>query len=317
MIAEGATREILAHPKESYTQYLLGVRSFRKTGENKVATENPLLEVKNLTAAYGKVPVLHNVSFSVPLQQTIALVGESGSGKSTTARVISGLLRPRGGQILWQGTPMPVDFQKRSKTELRRIQMIYQMPDTALNPKQRVRETIGRPLAFYLNMNRSAREERVRELLSLVELEPNQYIDRLPGELSGGEKQRVCIARALAAQPELVICDEVTSALDQLVAEEVLKLLDRLQREFNLSYIFITHDIGTVRAIADEVVVMFQGKVVESGPKAEMFVPPHHEYTDLLLASVPEMDPDWLNNLLDQRIVDATGIHHGTTKTET
>ena len=202
---------------------------------------------------------------------------------------------------------MPPDFRKRSKAELRRIQMIYQMPDTALNPKQRVRETIGRPLAFYLEMGRAARDARVRELLSFVELEPDQYIDRLPSELSGGEKQRVCIARALAAEPELVICDEVTSALDQLVAEEVLKLLDRLQREFDLSYIFITHDISTVRAIADDVVVMFEGRVVESGPKADIFVPPHHEYTDLLLASVPEMDPDWLDNLLANRTLDAEG----------
>ena len=311
LIEEGETRELLEHPREHYTRDLLGVRSFRKTGDDKASVESPLLEVKNLTAAYGKLPVLHNVNFSVPLQRTVALVGESGSGKSTTARVISGLLRPREGQVLWQGNPLPADFHRRSKAELRRIQMIYQMPDTALNPKQRVRETIGRPLAFYLGMKRSAREERVRELLSLVELEPNQYIERLPGELSGGEKQRVCIARALAAQPELVICDEVTSALDQLVAEEILKLLDRLQREFNLSYIFITHDIGTVRAIADEVVVMFQGKVVESGPRTEMFVPPHHEYTELLLASVPEMDPDWLDNLLEKRIVDAKGTDRG------
>lgn len=308
LIEERETRELLEHPKERYTRELLAVRTFRKNDIDEEITETPLLEVKNLTAAYGKQPVLHNVNVVVPLQRTVALVGESGSGKSTTARVISGLLRPREGQILWQGTPLPADFRQRTKAQLRRIQMIYQMPDTSLNPKQRVRETIGRPLSFYLDTKRAARDERVRELLSLVELEPNQYIDRLPSELSGGEKQRVCIARALAAEPELVICDEVTSALDQLVAEEVLKLLDRLQREFDLSYIFITHDIGTVRAISDDVVVMFQGKVVESGPKREMFVPPHHEYTDLLLASVPEMDPDWLDNLLDKRIVDATAI---------
>ena len=311
LIEEGETREILADPKERYTRDLLAVRTFRKTDTSDATPVEPLLEVKNLTAAYGKLPVLHNVSFSVPLRQTVALVGESGSGKSTTARVISGLLRPREGQILWQGSPLPADFQQRSKAELRRIQMIYQSPDTSLNPKQRVRESIGRPLSFYLNMDRVARETRIRELLSLVELEPDQYIDRLPGELSGGEKQRICIARAVAAEPELVICDEVTSALDQLVAEEILKLLDRLQREFDLSYIFITHDIGTVRAIADDVVVMYQGEVVESGPKAEMFVPPHHKYTDLLLASVPEMDPDWLDNLLEKRILDAAGNRPG------
>ena len=307
LIEEGDTREMLSNPKERYTRDLLAVRTFRKTDTDEATAETPLLEVRNLTAAYGKKTVLHSVNVSVPVRRTVALVGESGSGKSTTARVISGLLRPREGEVLWLGTPMPPDFRKRSKAELRRIQMIYQMPDTALNPKQRVRETIGRPLAFYLEMGRAARDARVRELLSFVELEPDQYIDRLPSELSGGEKQRVCIARALAAEPELVICDEVTSALDQLVAEEVLKLLDRLQREFDLSYIFITHDISTVRAIADDVVVMFEGRVVESGPKADIFVPPHHEYTDLLLASVPEMDPDWLDNLLANRTLDAEG----------
>jgi len=301
LIEEGPTRQLLAQPKERYTQDLLAVRTFHKADTSTETTELPLLEIRNLTAAYGKSPVLFDVSFSVPLGKTVALVGESGSGKSTTARVISGLLSPSEGQVLYQGVPLLPTFGQRSKTQLRRIQMIYQTPDTSLNPKQRIRKTIGRPLAFYLGMNTAKRDSRVRELLSLVELEPNQYIDRLPGELSGGEKQRVCIARALAAEPELIICDEVTSALDQLVAEEILKLLDRLQREFNLSYIFITHDIGTVRAIADNVVVMSQGEVVEMGPKTEMFVPPHHEYTDLLLSSVPEMDPDWLDDLLASR----------------
>ena len=179
--------------------------------------------------------------------------------------------------------------------------MIYQMPDTALNPKQRVRDVIGRPLGFYLGLQGRKREERIRELLSLIELEPDQFIDRLPDELSGGQKQRICIARALAAEPQLIICDEVTSALDQLVAEEILKLLDRLQREFELSYMFITHDLATVRAIADEVVVMYQGKVVEAGAKEEIFQPPHHDYTELLLSSVPEMDPDWLDDVLKSR----------------
>ncbi|MCH2321921.1 MAG: ATP-binding cassette domain-containing protein, partial [SAR202 cluster bacterium] len=301
LIAEGQTRELLERPKELYRQELLGGRTLHKADAPAKTSEELLREIRNLTAPYGKSPVLFNVSFSVPLGKTVALVGESGSGKSTTARVISGLLNPSEGQVLYQGIPLLPTFDQRSKTQLRRIQMIYQTPDTSLNPKQRIRKTIGRPLAFYLGMNSAERDSRVRELLSLVELEPNQYIDRLPGELSGGEKQRVCIARALAAEPELIICDEVTSALDQLVAEEILKLLDRLQREFNLSYIFITHDIGTVRAIADDVVVMSQGEVVEMGPKTEMFMPPHHEYTDLLLSSVPEMDPDWLDNLLASR----------------
>jgi peptide/nickel transport system ATP-binding protein len=126
-------------------------------------------------------------------------------------------------------------------------------------------------------------------------------MERLPGELSGGQKQRICIARALAAEPELIICDEVTSALDQIVQEGILKLLLRLQKEFNITYLFITHDIATVKAISDQIVVMLQGRVVEQGMKSEILSPPHPDYTQLLLSSVPEMDPDWLTNLLEER----------------
>ena len=180
------------------------------------------------------------------------------------------------------------------------MQMIYQMPDTALNPRQKVRKIIGRPLSFYFGMSGKEREDRIIDLLDKIELS-EKYIDRYPGELSGGEKQRICIARALAANPKLIICDEVTSALDQLVAEEILKLLQRLQNELGVSYLFITHDLATVKAISDEIVVMLQGKIVEQGEKQEILTPPHHEYTELLLSSVPEMDPDWLDNLLAER----------------
>ena len=305
LVEEGGTRKLLATPREDYTRDLLGVRTFRKASEAAAEPEAPLLEVRNVSAAYDRLAVLHGVHCRVPRKRTVALVGESGSGKSTTARVIAGLLAPTAGQVLWQGNPLAVDFRKRTKAELRRVQMIYQMPDTALNPKRRVRDAVGRPLTFYLGMRGTARNERLRELLALVELEPDRFIDRLPGELSGGEKQRVCIARALAAEPELVICDEITSALDQLVAEEILKLLDRLQRELDLSYLLITHDIATVRAIADDVVVMFQGRVVASGAKEDVFSPPCHEYTQRLLSSVPEMDPDWLDDLLAARAAEA------------
>ena len=189
----------------------------------------------------------------------------------------------------------------RGKEQLRVLQMIYQMPDTALTPRQRIREIIGRPLEFYLGLKGADKDARVRELLSMIELEPKDFIDRFPAELSGGQKQRVCIARALAAEPELIICDEVTSALDQLVAEEILKLLQRLQDELQLSYLFITHDLATVKAIADEIVVMLLGEVVEQGDKDTVLSPPHHEYTELLLSSVPEMDPDWLDGVLEKR----------------
>ena len=174
--------------------------------------------------------------------------------------------------------------------------MIYQMADTAMNPRQTVREIIGRPLEFYIGLSGAAREKRVVELLKMIELD-ERFIDRLPSELSGGQKQRICIARALAAEPDFIICDEVTSALDQIVQEGILKLLMRLQTELNLTYLFITHDISTVKAISDQVVVMNLGQVVEQGKKEDVFSPPHPEYTELLLSSVPEMDPDWLTNL--------------------
>ncbi|MGI9507753.1 MAG: ATP-binding cassette domain-containing protein, partial [Geminicoccaceae bacterium] len=179
--------------------------------------------------------------------------------------------------------------------------------DTALNPKVRISEIIGRPAQFYSGLKGSELKQRVDELLDLIELDPASYYNRFPPELSGGQKQRIGIARALAAEPQFIICDEVTSALDQLVAEGILRLLDRLQQELNLAYMFITHDLATVRSIADEVVVMQYGKVVEQGPKDEMFTPPHHPYTDLLLSSVPEMDPNWLTTLLEERGVDNIG----------
>jgi peptide/nickel transport system ATP-binding protein len=178
--------------------------------------------------------------------------------------------------------------------------MIYQSPDTALNPRHRVRDIIGRPLEFYGGHSGAAQDRKIVELLEQIEMSES-YIDRFPGELSGGQKQRICIARALAAEPEFIICDEVTSALDQIVQEEILKLLLRLQKEKNLTYLFITHDIATVRAISDEIVVMFQGKVVQQGLKSEVLSPPYPAYTELLLSSVPEMDPDWLTNLLAKR----------------
>ena len=301
LVEEATTREMMTDPKMDYTKSLWAVRSFKKETETTATEINPVVKVDNVTAGYGQEDILKNVTFEIHRGQTVAIVGESGSGKSTAARVITGLLPPRLGNIQLNGEVLPKSFKARNKDQLRHVQMIYQMADTALNPRQRIRSIIGRPLSFYLNLTGQKREERIRELLSLIELEPDLYIDRFPDELSGGQKQRVSIARALAAEPEFIICDEVTSALDQLVAEGILRLLDRLQREFNLAYMFITHDLATVRAIADNVVVMLQGEIVEQGPKTDVFSPPHHEYTELLLSSVPEMDPDWLNELITHR----------------
>ena len=301
LVEESDTRSMLSNPREDYTKTLWAVRSFKTPQRTRPEGATPVVEVRGVDAAYADLKVLRNVSFEVHAQRTVAVVGESGSGKSTTARCITGLLPPTKGEILFNGQALPASYKKRSKDQLRMVQMIYQMPDTALNPRQRIRDVIGRPLSFYLGMSGSRKEKRVHELLEMIELEPSQFIDRLPGELSGGQKQRICIARALAAEPDFIICDEVTSALDQLVAEGILRLLDRLQKELNLAYMFITHDLATVRAIADEVVVMLQGEIVEMGDKDSMFTPPHHDYTELLLSSVPEMDPDWLSDLLEER----------------
>ncbi len=310
LVEEADTDSMMSSPQKDYTKTLWAVRSFKKQSTGSFADSKPLIEVDHVTAAYGPLVVLHDISFEIHRGQTVAVVGESGSGKSTAARVITGLLPPTLGRVLVNGEALPGDYRKRSKNQLRHAQMIYQMADTAVNPRQRIREIIGRPLAFYLDLKGDQLENRIRELLDLIELEPNQFIDRFPGELSGGQKQRICIARALAAEPEFIICDEVTSALDQIVAEGILKLLDRIQRELNLAYMFITHDLATVRAIADEVVVMLQGQIVEQGPTEAMFTPPHHEYTDLLLSSVPEMDPHWLDKLMERRRAD--GVREST-----
>ncbi len=308
-VEEQTTEKMLDDPQEDYTKSLWAVRSFQRPQKKRPSDGSPpLISVKNIDAAYtGGVKVLDDVSFDIYPGMTVAVVGESGSGKSTTARVITGLLPPSAGEIQFKGQTLPKFYKDRNRDQLRQAQMIYQMADTALNPKVKICDIIGRPAEFYSGLTGPALKQRVDELLDLIELEPAKYYNRYPPELSGGQKQRIGIARALAAEPEFIICDEVTSALDQLVAEGILKLLDRLQQDLGLAYMFITHDLATVRSIADEVVVMQNGKVVEQGPKDEMFQPPHHPYTDLLLSSVPEMDPNWLTTLLEERGVDNIG----------
>jgi peptide/nickel transport system ATP-binding protein len=306
LVEEAETRKMLGDPQEDYTKSLWAVRSFRTEPKALPQQEQPLLELRKSCASYGHQPVLHDVSLKLYRGQTLAVIGESGSGKSSTARLITGLLPPTYGEVLYDGQPLPADFRQRSKEQLRRIQMIYQIPDTALNPRQRIVDIIGRPLTFYLGLKGKAMRARVAELLEMIELDPATFMERQPRELSGGQKQRVCIARALAADPQLIICDEVTSALDQLVAEGVLKLLNRIQQQLGVAYLFITHDVATVRAIADEVLVMQRGRVVDHGSRSAIFTPPHQDYTGLLFSSEPQMDPDWLDRLLASRAIPNT-----------
>ena len=297
-VEEADTRTMLKSPKEDYTKSLWSVRALEKTES---PNQDIVLSIKNIDAAYnGSLKVLHNVNIRIPRGRTVAVVGESGSGKSTTARVITGLLPPMAGSVEFNGEALPAELKDRNKDQLQRIQMIYQSADTAMNPRQTIAEIIGRPLEFYHGLSGLQKQERILELLKMIELDESFY-DRLPSELSGGQKQRVCIARALAADPEIIICDEVTSALDQIVQEGILKLLLNLQKDYNITYLFITHDIAVVNAISDEIVVMYQGAVIEQGLKSEIMSPPHPEYTQLLLKSVPEMDPDWLTKLVKLR----------------
>ncbi|MEJ8472760.1 ABC transporter ATP-binding protein [Roseibium algae] len=295
----GPVQKIIDAPSEDYTRKLVNVRSIR---HSQASGQNlPFFEMIGITAGYaGGVDVLHEVSLHVAKGQTLAIVGESGSGKSTLARVATGLLPPSSGEVVLDGQELRPALKQRSRDELRKVQLIYQMADTAMNPRQTVGDIIGRPLTFYDGLRGSARKAKVVELLDQIEM-GKAFIDRYPAELSGGQKQRVAIARALAASPELIICDEPTSALDPLVADGILKLLLDLQAERQLSYVFITHDIAIVRAIADSVAVMFQGELVRFGPKSDVLSPPFDDYTDLLLKSVPEMRPGWLEEVIASR----------------
>jgi peptide/nickel transport system ATP-binding protein len=299
LVEQGPTRQILYEPREEYTRALVNVRRVELNKEHH-APGQPAAEVRGVTAAYGKFIALEDISIRLEPSTTLAVVGESGSGKSTLARVITGLLPATSGEIALRGERLPGQLKDRTKDQLRRLQLIYQMPDVALNPRQTIEDIIGRPLSFYFGRNGQERRRRVEELLDSVEL-PKAFARRYPAELSGGQKQRVCIARALAAEPEVIICDEVTSALDAQVADGVLRLLLRLQDETEMSYLFITHDLATVKAIADSIVVMHQGRVVEQGPKHEVLSPPHDPYTELLLSSVPEMEVGWLDRTLAER----------------
>ncbi|MDE1130156.1 MAG: ABC transporter ATP-binding protein [Ascidiaceihabitans sp.] len=306
MIEYGTTDQIINAPVDEYTKALVSVRSIDH--KEKSPSGEPLLRVQNITARYRgtKFDVLKDINVDLHAGQTLAVVGESGSGKSTLARVITGLLPAREGVVNFNGRELSPELANRSQDDLRELQMIYQMADTAMNPRQTVGTIIGRPLEFYFGLKGAEKQKRIKELLDEIEM-GDGFIDRYPAELSGGQKQRVCIARALAAKPKLIICDEVTSALDPLVADGILKLLLDLQKVEDVAYLFITHDIATVRAIADSIAVMYQGEVARYGGKTEVLSPPFDDYTDLLLSSVPEMKLGWLEDVIANRKMQSGG----------
>ncbi len=306
MVEYGTVDQIINAPQEEYTQALVSVRSIKHIEKQPTAT--PMLKVEGITARYSGTDfdVLRNINVEMYPGQTLAVVGESGSGKSTLARVITGLLPPSAGSITFDGRTLTSNLAQRPRDDLRELQMIYQMADTAMNPRQTVGTIIGRPLEFYFGLKGAEKQRRIQELLDEIELGEG-FQDRYPAELSGGQKQRVCIARALAAKPKLIICDEVTSALDPLVADGILKLLLNLQKIEDVAYLFITHDLATVKAIADSIAVMYMGEVVRYGPKSQVLSPPFDDYTDLLLSSVPEMKLGWLEEVIEHRKMESAG----------
>lgn len=299
LVEEASTRKMLAEPKMAYTKTLWAVHEFRKKPQKPQGTA---LSVENLSARYPgtDLQVLSEISIDFAKGRTTAIVGESGSGKTTLGRTICGLLPAAHGSIILDGQELPPQLHNRDKLLLRKVQLVHQSADTALNPRQSIRKILSRPIEYFGGKYGYDRDRRIAELLDLVEL-PVSIVDNFPQQLSGGQKQRINLARALAAEPELIVCDEVTSALDQVVQKGILELLLRIQEQTNTTYMFITHDISTVRAIADYVVVMHRGKVVEQGKTEAVLANPTRSYTKHLMSSVPNIDPDWLSKLLASR----------------
>jgi len=310
IVEYGDAEQIVHAPRETYTRELLAAAHvLPKTIPTKkpvpqAARHQPLLKVGNVTAAFGaksEFIALKDVNLELAEARTLGIIGESGSGKTTLGRVICGLKAPLTGQVTLDGQVLAPSIRQRDCDQLRSIQFAFQMAETALNPRHTVGKILGRPLQFYFNLSGEETARRVGELLELVEM-PASFARRLPRELSGGQRQRVNLARALAAEPRMVICDEITSALDTIVAKAILHLLDDLQKRLKVAYVFISHDISTVAQISHDIAVMRNGVIVASGPTADILKPPHHEYTELLLSSVPEMRTDWLDDVANSRV---------------
>lgn len=280
--------------------------------------EEPALELSDLSISYAKPNLLEQllgrspdaphtvdrITLRVGKGETIGLVGESGSGKSTILKAVAGLLAPAGGRITCgQHAPLAQDVDHRSPDDRRRIQLVFQNPDDSLNPRHTVAEILAQPLKLYFGLSGQALQQRSVELLEQVRL-GEHYLERLPSQMSGGEKQRVAIARAFAAQPEVVLCDEVTSALDVSVQAAVLELLNELKRAKGTTYLFVSHDLAVVRALSDRVAVLYQGRLCEIGPAAEVYASPSHPYTAVLLGAVLEPVPGKTPLLLADDVVE-------------
>jgi ABC-type glutathione transport system ATPase component len=270
--------------------------SFPRGGPDSVREQAPLLEIVGVTKSFVSAPLfesrrravaLNNVSLSVRVGRCVGLVGESGSGKSTLARCILGLERPDSGEIRFEGKKLAPG--RRARQALAgQIQPVFQNPASSLNPRRRVSEIIAEPLSVHTTLTRSEREAEVRRLLVLVALSED-FASRYPGQLSGGQCQRVSIARALALRPKLIIADEPTSSLDVLVQEQVVKLLSRIGTEFGIAMLFVSHNLAVTRELCDEMAVLYAGEIVEFGPSERVVSAPSHPYTKTLIRSVPTL----------------------------
>ncbi|WP_433756094.1 dipeptide ABC transporter ATP-binding protein [Nocardia sp. CA-135398] len=295
IVETGPTATVLTEPRHPYTKRLLAaspsLAPFDGFRTPRVSAGPPLLTVRDVhkrfrAPAGGSVTAVAGVGFELGRGETLSLVGESGSGKSTTARIALRLTEPDSGAITFDGQDLTAVKGGRLRDLRQRFQVVYQNPYGSLDPRWRVGAIIEEPLRAYAVGDRKARQERVRELLGQVAL-PENFAQRRPAELSGGQRQRVAIARALALHPDLLVLDEPVSALDASVQAQILELLDRLQTELGLSYLFISHDLAVVRRISDRVAVMRDGRIVESGATADIFDNPQHEYTRELLSAIP------------------------------
>ena len=273
-------------------------------GDLSISYHQPGLFDKLLGRAETRVATIDDIDITVRRGETLGLVGESGSGKSTILKSVAGLLPPAGGTITFAGGEAlaPV-VENRPPEHLRRIQLIFQNPDDSLNPRQTIAEILEQPLRLYFGLTGQALHDRSIEILNRVRL-GGHYLDRLPSQLSGGEKQRVAIARAFAADPELVLCDEVTSALDVSVQAAVLDLLNELKEKQGTTYVFVSHDLAVVKALSDRVAVLYQGRLCEIGPSDQVYATPSHPYTEVLLGAVLEPDPDTAPTLAADDVVE-------------
>jgi peptide/nickel transport system ATP-binding protein len=276
------------------------------------APDVPLLALEKVTLAYGvtqdwlarlagsrRFTAVKGLSLAIARGETFALVGESGSGKSTVARAVSGLLAPAAGRILLKGRALPGLVAARSGEQRRQIQYIFQNPDASLNPRAKVGEILARPLEMFFSLDRRTIRERIAQALADTRLDA-RYTQRYPDQLSGGERQRVAIARALIAEPELLLCDEVLSALDVSVQANILDLLRRLRERHSVAMLFISHDLAVVRQLADRVGVMYRGELMETGATADVFTPPFHPYTHSLILAVPSLDRAGERRMIDR-----------------